>query len=150
MNANTKWLTVNALSVLSHAERRLVARWMEIESVPCKRNGKRTVYDKRIALAAIRSHRKATQDESPPFEIDMRRLLATVEHQLALLRRHRKIIAVLCNGTDKLSRIIVSGELALTEAQAEKLVALVELPWTECKQLFTAEELGPEETESAT
>lgn len=148
MKSNAKWLTINALSTRTHAERRLVARWMETEAVPRKRTGKRTVYERKPALAAIAAHRKANPDASAPVEIDFRRLAATLEHHLALFARHRKIIAVLCDGTERLLSVITSGELALSEAQAERLIAMIQSPWTECKQFIPADELAPEQTEA--
>ena len=61
-----KWLTINGLAALTHAERRHIARWMDVESVRSKRYRRHTVYERAAALDAIKAHQKPEADDSGP------------------------------------------------------------------------------------
>src|ERR1035437_8145358 len=97
---NAKWLTVNRLAATTHAERRHVAKWMEIESVPCKQSGGRTVYERAAALAAIQRHQRTPANEAQPAdEVDMGRLGETLEYYVNRAKLHRRMIAALSDGS---------------------------------------------------
>ena len=60
------WSSLNHLSELSGAGRQHIAKWLELESVPWRRRGERTVNATPAALAAIQSHRNAEPPQAEP------------------------------------------------------------------------------------
>jgi hypothetical protein len=144
---NAEWLTVNRLAATTHAERRHVTKWMEIESVPCKQSGGRTVYERNEALAAIQRHQRAPANEAQPVDVDMGRLGATLEYYVDRCKLHRRMIAALSAGSQVAENALVKGELGLTEDQTRRLLVMLGEPWETVKGMIPADEIAAVERE---
>jgi hypothetical protein len=141
-NRNEKWLTVNRLAAITHAERRHVTKWMEIESIPSKQAAGRTVYERTAAIAAIQAHQRAPADAAQPVDVDLGRLGATLEYYVDRCKLHRRMISALSDGSQAVENALVSGELGLTEDQARRLLVMLGEPWETVMGMIPVNELA--------
>ena len=69
-----KMVTINKLVEETHADCRHVKKWLELEGVPSRQSGGRTVFEHDAAVAVIREHQKRKErDESAGTALEANR-----------------------------------------------------------------------------
>jgi hypothetical protein len=133
MKKETKsnWATVNRLATLTHADPRHIARWMELESVPSKQAGKRTVYNRVLAVNAISLHQRPSKRiVETPEDPEAEKLTAILNSIFDSIEIYEVMVAEFDSALQAIVERIAKGDFGLSEEMAKKLLIAIVTPWS--------------------
>ena len=123
-----KMVTINKLVEETHADCRHVKKWIELEGVPSRQSGGRTVFEHDAAVAVIREHQKRKEhdeSEAPALEA------------VALHRNPRREVPQPCAGCelDFFEHLIPPLEkFGLNEDQVSEILDIIEASCPACAE----------------